>query len=303
MRRVHGGQSLTTSNCNLLVYDYVLKEGKLPKNTDLGVSKRTISYAVSTLKKAGLIRRIGYGVWQAARKELANNLKGTPLNLITTSKRIRAHAFIVTFYGNNVNKNLSYKENGWKPLNPAFKGYGKQFGDFKVWVSAKGKLTLYANKSYFQSSAKKGRLAALREMREVVEKIEAELGVSWKSKEGYSFRVGREHYADIKNELARDYVRQGKRLEVIEQGKTWLLIDDSFYEGKSKPGELETVENGKAVYDQDKIVSPFFNSLRHNPGFTPDYVNEALVKLTSVAMITQESIKEIEQQIRNIKEG
>jgi len=88
----------------------------------------------------------------------------------------------------------------------------------------------------------------------------------------YKFRVARQHYALIKNSLARQYLEDGKKLAVYSGRGLWLLIDNSY-----NLEELETVHPKTADKDNGK-VQDFFNGLDMVEGFTPQFVLKALAE-------------------------
>jgi DNA-binding CsgD family transcriptional regulator len=68
------------------------------------------------------------------------------------------------------------------------------------------------------------------------------------------------HYAEINNELSKDYQDNTSKLLVkaTEDGKTWLLTDNSF-----RLNELETIHPKTAHQDMQAIVK-HFNDIRDN---------------------------------------
>jgi len=75
----------------------------------------------------------------------------------------------------------------------------------------------------------------------------------------YRFKVARQHYSLMKNSLAKQYNKEGKKLNCYTDKGLWMLIDNSY-----NLHELETVHSKTGVKDNE-IVQDFFNSLKKNP--------------------------------------
>jgi len=78
---------------------------------------------------------------------------------------------------------------------------------------------------------------AVYEMDQLVKGMLKQLKLDFKP---YRFTTSREHDAQMKNGLARQFNEKKEKLQVKnEEGTTWLWIDNSTVEGY-RPGELET---------------------------------------------------------------
>ena len=93
--------------------------------------------------------------------------------------------------------------------------------------------------------------------------LKADFGVSKKNPQ---FKVSRQHYALIKNALAKQCDREGKKLEVSNERGQWFIIDNSF-----NLHEAETIHPQTAEQDNIKIQN-FFNGIKKFEGFTPEFV-------------------------------
>ena len=84
----------------------------------------------------------------------------------------------------------------------------------------------------------------------------------------YHIKCDKQHYGLVRNELAKQYDREGRRLRVADKDGYWLRIDDSFMRAKTGEKvnfeELETEQSKRASFDMDDTVVPFFNALRGN---------------------------------------
>lgn len=68
------------------------------------------------------------------------------------------------------------------------------------------------------------------------------------------------HLAETKNGLAEDSRVQRQKIVVRgENGKVWLITDNSF-----NLDEMETVESRSAGEDMERVVAPYFNSIREH---------------------------------------
>jgi hypothetical protein len=87
------------------------------------------------------------------------------------------------------------------------------------------------------------------------------LGFNLKLNGRYDLNLCRQHYADIDNELAKDYNERKEKLLIRdEKGEAWALVDKSL-----KLDEFEAIHSKTAVPDMDNVITPFMNKLRHNP--------------------------------------
>jgi len=168
--------------------------------------------------------------------------------------------------------------------------------NYKVWL-CKNKIVFYMPKSmsFFGKKASHSFKYALYDIIEKVKNLENLLQINIKINKRYIFRVGRQHYAEIKNRLAEHYNRDNKQLLVeTKRGEVWLITDRSYYD------ELETIHKKTALDDMDKAIIPFFNSLRENPGYTPGFVLNILGSFLEGWQGYAENIKSHVEAIKNM---
>ncbi len=83
----------------------------------------------------------------------------------------------------------------------------------------------------------------------------------------YQFKVTREHYALIKNCLARQYDKEGKKLQIYNHEGLWMLIDNSY-----NLHETETVKAGDAIRDNEGIQNYFNSHKATDFKVTPEFI-------------------------------
>lgn len=146
--------------------------------------------------------------------------------------------------------------------------------------------------SGFAESADASYGLALGELREVVGEFQRLLGVRLPGK--LRFSVGRQHYALVRNELARDYLDRGVKLGLVgEDGKLWLLIDNSL-----QLEELETVHAERARPDNDKVKA-WFEGVRCT-GITPGFILESFDRLIADRGFYAENLKSHVEVVREL---
>jgi hypothetical protein len=119
----------------------------------------------------------------------------------------------------------------------------------------------------------------------IIQELENTLAISLKSSEGYQFKPRREHYSLIKNDLAIQYNKEGKKLNIRYKGETWFIIDNSF-----NLDEAETIGNNSMI---DNLgVQKFFNELKElNFEATPKETWKAINQVTQNQLIFADNMK------------
>ena len=242
-------------NFNLTILN-LLNQGKNPKaiSKELNISLPNLSYHLRQLKDSGNIKKIGYGTWE---------VKNLTLNTLKKDKQIRGHAFIWTIKLNkkfdwiNLLKNKDYKL--VRGLTPRLFILSK-----KVWLGKKT-ITIYESKSFYGINSIESRKFAVITLLEVLEALEKELGINLKP---YIFKPNREHYGQIKNDLARQYNRKKQKMVISDSLEgDWLWIDDS-----ESLSELET----KNIVRSKQVQDWWNDNKKHNFKVTPSFLMETL---------------------------
>jgi len=208
------------------------------------ISKTTLDYSISKLKKLGCIEKIGYGTWNVIRelKEVQKRAKGhKEVDSDFPIKEIRGHAFIwnIEFVEpyNWFNSVRKYSQKHSKlHFNLICNGKVPRtiLDNRKIWLTKKG-LTIYEPLDFFGKSSFETKGTAVYEMDKLVKKLLKILNLNFKK---YRFRTSREHYAMVKNSLAKQYNDKKEKMIIKnEKGTTWLWIDDSKGLSELEAGE------------------------------------------------------------------
>lgn len=252
---------------------YIKNYQKLPKPTDLGITKQARNYYVRQLKINGFIRKKGYGTWEILKemkdiKEVKKIKKDTPCKskgcekVFTSKKNIRGHGFIITWIipkirnWRNRERFLDKKDIKYKPIP---QGQRLIIRNHKVWLCKKS-IVIYTPKglSYYSESAKYSKKYALYDHEQILIYLENLFKISFKINNMYGFRTSRHHYARIKDELAKRYREEGKVLKISDEKGVWWIGDKSFTD------EGEAIRKDTAIADMDDVVNPFMNDLKHH---------------------------------------
>ena len=268
-------KQLESKNFYLYVFNQI-KNGVRPSNIckNLRISKQKLNYYITTLKHSGFIKRIGYGVWEILKEFKVKEVKKTTgvakndYSLLEEGK-VRAHGLQFKLRLPNIPKWLSRKEvltNNNIPfedliIGGANRGQKLIFKGRKIWLTDKT-IIIYEKASYFGDNAREAKNYAIYELKTLLEGLERYLGVDLKIDHKYLFKISRQHYALIKNTLAKQYSKEGKKLEIYNETGLWFVIDNSFnlYEAETQ---------GKRAVTANEKVKVFFNELEELEGFTP----------------------------------
>jgi hypothetical protein len=276
----------------------------------LGISKPALQYYLNQLKRAGSIRKLGYGVWEVLAeppKEVKKSrlvapdktpliLTSLPQNFNFSSTRpdiVRAHAFMLTLrvpkglrnWNNEVRARfLAEHDLDFIPLRISGAGQRIIFEGRKVWLTDPS-VVIYDRSSYFAATSKDSKQLALYKLFALVRQLERSLHADFTERAGrqYRFKVSRQHYALVKNALAEQYDAEGQKLQVRTTAGLWFLIDNSF-----NFHEAETVHAETADTDNRK-VQDFFNSLKEYP-LTTDFILQAMNGIQQNQVLFAENI-------------
>ncbi len=255
------------------------------------ISRQNAYYYVSSLKKAGFIKSIGYGLYDKTEgttekdvKHFRNIFRAERSPVVfkerysdrQNRKGVRGHGFAfmlrIPAVPNWARRTAFFRSKGLNYKKVSFGGVAVKYGGLKLHLYERS-IRFYMPRGFmrFGDSAGAVEKDVFREMYEHIRKLEIFLGTSLKFASGYELRVYRNHYGHIKNEIAKRYNQQNRGLQVRDEmrhNELWLVIDDSFT--RSAKGErinweeIETVSRS-ARADSDDVLTPFFNRLRRNP--------------------------------------
>jgi len=262
-----------------------LKAQKTPSqiSKEFNIPKQNLSYYLRQLKDKGLVQKVGYGTWE---------VKTFNLNTLTKKdKLIRGHALIW--------KIKLHKEFQWKQrLEQANLTYNLVRGliprtfinNKKVWFGKKT-ITIYEPNSFYGENAIESRKYAVISLLETLQAIESKLSINLRP---YTFQACREHYALIKNDLARQCNREGERIEVSDNNGKWLWIDMS-----DGIGELET-GNQNALVNNIGVQKWWNNMKETNFEVTPKFVLNTMNGIQQNQLIFAENMKSHIQAIQTL---
>jgi len=270
MRSAKEVKKTRSKNFYLCIISSIKSHGKLPVCSDLGISKQALNYYVRKLKIDERIEKLGYGVWRVNERKETIVEQPLEVKICTlggytnvqqrTSKKnnIRGHNFQIKlllkrgidiigmtkrrYEGNFINKGGTYRI---------------KIDDRIVWINRNSIIVHFKpSESFLGHSAVDTSKSAIYYFRAIIRRIENDVGrMLWINKE-YQIEILRAEYANINNELARDFNQRQDKLQVFDNGKCWLLIDNSF-----KQDECETVGKNSEI-NMDGVVMPLFTDLK-----------------------------------------
>lgn len=267
----------------LLVFE-LLKRGWNPSKIarSCNLSKQVIQYHITKLKAKGLINKVGYGTWEVTNKrskEVPQVTKQSGGGVCIEEVKdfvpdsVRGHAFQFKLWLPKDLRNWDRREEflvkqGFDFIRMNF-GQRLIFKGRKVWLCNRS-VVVYEKSSYWADTSKGSRSYAVADFIVFVKQLERFLGanLSWGGK--YKFKVSRQHYSLVKNALAEQYNREGKKLSIFDENGYWAAIDDSF-----NLKEFETLHPETADTDNKK-VQDFFNGVKKLDGYTPQFVTDSI---------------------------
>lgn len=265
-----------------------LSPAQISKKYD--IPKQNVSYFVGKLKKQGCIEKISYGVWKYLKpykKSKKTVVIGHKSGGGLKPNTIRGHGFMFKL---DLPKDHDHWDNwdDWGKREKILKDLKIKFDPYFVGGVKRGqRITAQKTKvaltdksiiinfpeSYIAETPTLAKKDAVAKFLRVVKHLERIMRANFSEFGKYKFRVSRQHYALIKNSLARQYLEDQynkKKLHIYSGRGLWLLIDNSF-----NLEELEAVHKNTAVKDSTK-VQDFFNGLDMVEGYTPQFILKQL---------------------------
>jgi hypothetical protein len=304
-------------NLKLFVFQQ-LKRGLNPKkiSKQFNLSETRIHYYLSSLKRDKFIKKIGYGTWEILKEftlkelqkdnpyrygkkdNLDNNLK------LFKSDIVRGHAFQFTLSIDPNLRNWNKREEILKRLDIPFKnlkiiggGQSLTFKRRKIWLTNKS-IVIFEKSSYMAETSKEAKEYAIYDMISLVGGLERYLRANFGATRGkLRFKISRQHYALIKNALARQYDREGKKLYVTNEKGRWFEIDNSF-----NLHEAETI-HPKTSEQDNKKVQDFFNGIKQYEGFTPMFLIESMGKITKNQLMFDANMQSHIKAVQDLGKG
>jgi len=242
----------------------IVKTGQLNRGI---IPQRTYERYIRELKAVGVIRKIGYGVWEGDLQKY-QELWGqtTRQNSGGDGHPIRGHGFhwkvslpeLLPL--DKLGRYLADREVVFQYSKDGH-GLGLDVRGYRVWVYRRCVMFYCPEGRDFHAwSASGSSKAAYDDLLAAIRCLENMLGgTSLKMSNGYALQCTHQHYAHIKDSLAKLVNAEKKYLEVRDaKGELWLLFD------KSNTEEQETVHPLRAVPDWDQVIAPFYNDIREH---------------------------------------
>jgi hypothetical protein len=264
------------ANLNLLVYEFI-KSGVRPSKICkiLNLKKTALQYYLTSLTEAKLINKLGYGVWEVTGEFDENKFKkttrvahdnwGSKFELLKQDQ-VRGHAFQFKLLVPSNLRNWNKREDIFKKKDIEFDelehlfggGQGLDFKGRKVHLTTSS-VIIYEKESYIADLAKDVKSSAIFHFLKLIKSLEGFIGADFSINGQYKFRVTRQHYALVKNALAKQYDEEGKKLKVYSANGLWFVIDNSY-----NLHEAETVHPKTSDVDNENVLN-FFNSIKARP--------------------------------------
>jgi len=298
-----------TKNVYLSVFDEI-KKGISPAKICLryNTSYQRLQYYLTKLKEAGLIKKIGYGTWETNKTYDEKELKTTTPHVarnnlhFSIKKKIRGHAFVFKVIIPKIKKwkqrvkFLDKQGINYKNLKIIGGGQRIMFRHRKIWLTDKS-IVIYEPNSFIADTSKGAKSYAIDKLLYLLKGLESMFDVGFSINGKYRFKVSRHHYARMKCELARQYNKENKKLNVYNEKGLWFLIDNSY-----NLLESETVATDTAQRDMDDVMVPFLNSLQKNP-VTIDQVLSAIQQNAQNHALFAENLKSHIQAVKDLGDG
>lgn len=296
------------NNLNLIVFNYIEK-GFSPAQIakKLEMKKPAIQYYIKNLRANGLIEKVGYGVW-IAKKSWQEVQKTTQvaqpsynLNLFKPDN-IRGHAFMFKVRLPSLNnwgaRELIFEKQNidFERLNIPGGGQKLLFRGRKVWLTNKS-IVVYEKSSFLAPTAEVSRSNAINELTKLLVGLENLLKANFKIGGKYYFQVSRQHYALVKNALAKQYNDQGQKLSVYSENGLWFVIDNSY-----NLDEAEALHAKTALTDIKKVQN-FFNGIKKFDDFTPEFVVNSIAGVSENQALYAKNIESHIKAIQELGEG
>jgi predicted transcriptional regulator len=253
------------------------------------ISKQNLNYYIGKLMKLGLLEQRGEGWYEITEKGKNPTKYGEELG----ADSVRGHAYIWTIDIEKIPDNwneriailekngINYKLVGALKSTPRIMVQGR-----KVWLCNKHIRIFDKEKaSYYGETAQESKVNGKLQAFRIIRTLENKLGIRLNPS-----RVNfvKEHYALVKNGLAKHHNAEGVILRISDVEGEWLLIDDSMGDG----GELETV--GKKAFETNPKVQDWWNDKKeHDFKITDKFVLERFSEIADRQDATQDQINEV----------
>lgn len=235
------------------IREYIRDYSRLPKHL---YSHSLLNYYTKQLRQAGVIVKRGYGVWETT--------KDTPPTTTKThhvDKNIRGHGYHIKLKIPKL-RNWNRREEYLKKRGIRFvkipQGHRILVRKHKVWLCGKCIIIYYPKGlSFYANSAKEAHGMAITHLESLIITMENKLKCSLRIKGKYLFKVSKNHYAKVRDDLAREMNDKQQKVYCYIDGRQWCVIDYSLAKD-----ETETLKPDSALKDMDHVLNPFLTDLK-----------------------------------------
>lgn len=307
-KEVQNSEQSTRSTTLYLICFRLLKQGKSPSQIckQLNIKKQKLNYYLTTLKQQGYIKKIGYGVWEILKdydpkevKKSTQVTKNTTHEICTSynPNTTRGHAFMFHLKLPSNLKNWNRRSEllersgiSFKPLGNLGGGQRIIFKGRNIHLKSKA-LIIYDRSSYFSDLASETKSTAIYEFISLIESLERHLGANFKIKGKHVFKVSREHYGLVKNIMAKQYNKEGKKLMIENLHGVWLGIDNSFNIDEIEVFKNRHPEQEKAVINSEGLKGYFNSHEKTDFKVTPEFILNTMNGIQQNQLIFDKNMK------------
>jgi len=272
----------------LYVYNFIKQHQRLPKD----ISKQKAYYYTKQLRESELIEKLPTGIWRVTGKKLVQK------QVKVAQRKTRGHGFVFKVSINNIynwdRRRIEFNKKGlhWSKIK-----YGE-----RIFVLGH-KLNIYDNAimiyfssgtSFYGVDGEESSFRAMVHCKEILKRLEKDVGVSLRVGKGWLVQEVRSHYADVNNVCAKYYKSKGiNYLPIVMNGKTWALIDNSM-----NLFELETILGHGQSKDDIGKLQDFLNDLKTNP----TTISKTKDDLINLLYISERNNQERDNQVKALQE-
>jgi len=255
------------------------------------ISPQKLNYYIRYLKNQGIIKKIGYGVWELTET-------GKNYTRDTFKKEVRAHAFIWTIKLPNkidwktllIKSQIKYELIGNTGTPRIYINHRK------VWLGTKN-IVIYEPLSFISITPLEARKLAVINLIELIKIIESKFNLSLKTKEGYLFHPKREHYALMKNNLAIQCRKDRTKLYVQDKDGLWMCCDDSY---NLDEAEFFTTNKTSGLVNGSKAQGFFNEQKETNWEVSPKFVLKVMNGIQQNQLIFDKNMQSHIQAIQTL---
>lgn len=285
-------------------------------------SKQNLNYHIKPLHVNKVIEETSKGIWKVNYNNIPLLEKYKPVKVVKNTLGValtgstlkpntsRGHAYVFTLkipkiknWENREKYLIKLKEK--KKIKDYWKvsgGFGIEFRGHKIWLCNDSIVVYYPKgKSYYAERPLYSFLQAYYDFGKLITGLQRLLGIkTFTIQRKYWVSVSRSHIALIKNDLALHLANEKKKLEIRdEQGRLWLIADDSFNLGELEFPLSENNENIK----QATTYQDFHNSFKEKPFTAYDFhkLEEENEELKLIVSESQKRLKEMSEEAINIE--